>query len=458
MSAGRVFVLAAALALAAPAGATAQVFFASRPHPEFEVGPLFVRAAIAPDLDRTDVEVRFSLAVAASVPGSRVEQDLYLLWPADVRRGEHTGKGAPADTKPDPALARFVEARGYTVKTQGALPFLRRDIYRGRDGEEVIGAAPFVTFVRERAANGATPPATWIRLPWRPEMVNRAYLVAVRFVQPELARPQRTTWLEETFRGRRNLAMLSFHDVRTRGVFPLYLEHRDRVVRLSEDPSQISLVFRDPDHLKIESVNPPAATRRLTESRTPSQVVSLFLDRSEGLAPQVLSVEFGYFSGVQSWMPILIPAAFFLLGNLAAVVVRSGAELLSRRLSGRITFGGARQRPDREVGVIASREMLARIAPGETTYDQVVEWLGPTREELEHLDGSGQRTLVYRGRRLVPRRHRSYGWVSTISHWDVEDHELEVLIERDRVRDVHARIRRARRATPDVEAPRRGRT
>jgi hypothetical protein len=356
--------------------------------------------------------------------------------------------------KPDPALAKFLEARGYTPRSEGVLKIAARDIYGGRATEHVIGGAPFVTFVRARTMNEPTPPATWIRLPWHAEYVNRSELISLRFSAKDLVKPLRASWFEELFRGRRHTMALSFHDVRTRGIFPLYLEHRDRVVRLSEDPSQITLIFREPDSLKIESVNPPAAARRRTDSKTnPSQLVSLFIDRSEGLAPQTLTVDFGYFSGFHSWMPIVIPLAFFLLGNLAAVGVRVGAEKLSKQMAGRWLFGKQRARPERESGIIVPRETLGQISPGETTFDQLMAILGASPEEQEPLDGSGKRTLIYRGRRLVPRMKRTVWRLTTVSHWDAEDHEVEIMIDGDRVRDVQARIRRSRVQSPDAPAP-----
>lgn len=446
MNAGRVLVLVAALALAAPAGAAAQVFFASRPHPEFEVGPITVRATFTPALATADIFISFRLALPATVSGASVEQDLALLWPGTI-------SSQVPEARPDRDLARFVEARGYVVVAQGAVQLSARDIYGGRNSEKPLAAAPYVTFRRERAAAGPTAPATWIRIPWRPELVNPAKIMRLTFTSAELVRPRRATWIEEAFRGIRHDVSLSFNDVRARGMFPLYLEHRDRVIRLAEDPSQLSIAFRSPERLKIESVSPPTARRQLTESANPSQVVTIFLDRAQGLTPQVLTVEFGYFTGLQAWMPILVPILFFLLGNLAAVVVRVLAEQLRHRLAGRITFGAARARPDRETGVIVPRDKLLQIAPGETTYDDVIAALGPTLEEHERLDGSSRRTLVYRGRRLVPRRRRSYGFMSTISHWDVEDHEVEILVEGDRVRDVQARVHRSRRDTPNGDRP-----
>ncbi|MBI1735400.1 MAG: hypothetical protein HYR51_09515, partial [Candidatus Rokubacteria bacterium] len=437
MIAARALALATALALAAPASAGAQAFFASRPHPEFAVGPLSVRARISPELGPATVEIGFSIALAPTVIPTAIEQDLFMLWPGSVGAGT---PGAPRDA----SLAAFVEARGYTATGAGALALVARDIYRGRDSETVVAAAPFVTFVRERGANGITPAATWIRIPWRPELVNRTKMMRLRFASTELARWRPGTWFEETFRGRRQIATIGFHDVRSRGMFPLYLEHRDRVLRLTEDPSQIVLSFPRADRLQIESVAPPTASRRMSETRESTQLVSMFIERTSGVVPQTLTVEYGYFSGVQSWMPIAIPIAFFLLGNLAAVAVRLVADRLSKRFSGRVQFGHDHEHRRRETGVIVSRDLLARIAPGETTYEQVVAALGPTDEEYERLDGSMRRTLVYRGRRLVPRRRRTFGWLATVDHWDAEDHETEIQVERDRVVDVQARVRRSR--------------
>ena len=48
------------------------------------------------------------------------------------------------------------------------------------------------------------------------------------------------------------------------------------------------------------------------------------------------------------------------------------------------------------------------------------------------------------GRRVIPRPGWSLGWIATVRYWEVEDHEVEISFERDRVRDVQARVRRAR--------------
>ena len=443
--------LATALVLSVPAVANAQAFFASRPQTELAVGPLSVRASISPELGPATVDVTFSIAIPPTATPTELEQDLFLLWPGEV------GTGTP-DAARDPELARFLESRGYTVINEGELALSARDIY-ARDSEAVVASAPFATFVRERGANGLTSPATWIRLPWRPELVNRAKMVRLRFDTMELARPRPTTWFDQTLRGRPQIAVIGFHDVRSRGMFPLYLELRDRVIRLTDDPSQIVLSFPRADRLQLESVAPQTASRRISETRESTQLVSMYVERTSGIVPQTLTVEYAYFSGLQSWMPIVIPTAFFLLGNLAAVAVRLAADRLSRRFSGRVQFGRDAEPVQRQTGVIVERDALARITPGETTYDEVVAALGPTHEEHERFDGTARRTLLYRGRRIVPRRHRIFGWLATVDHWDAEDHETEIQLERDRVVDVQARVRRSRvRSLDDALTPQRSRT
>ena len=441
-SAARALVLVAALAVAAPAGAAAQVFLGSRPNTPLTVGPLMVRASVAPgEHDRTVIDVLFSIVVPPGRSPADLEQDIYVLWPGAVRA---VGRGR------DPALARFVTERGFDVTDEGTVPLFAQSLYQMQSevpDEPVPGGAPFVTFVHHVRGLGLSAPATWIRIPWTPKLVNRAWIMDLRLTLDGLIKPKPANWLERVFSGPRQRIVLSFNDVRGRAVFPLYVEHRDRVLRLSNDPAQIVINFADSAHLKIDELAPAAASRRLSETFEATEVISLFLERSEGVTPQTVTVQFGYFTGLQTWAPILIPILFFVAGNVAGVLVRNLAERVSRRLSGRLQFGRAAE-PTRQSGVIVPREALTRITPGETTYEQLVAWLGPVPEEHERLDGTERRTLVYRGRRLVPRRQRTFGWLATVSHWDVEDHEVEIEMERDRVRDVHARVRRSRLASP----------
>jgi hypothetical protein len=214
----------------------------------------------------------------------------------------------------------------------------------------IPGGAPFVTFVRDTGPLGLTPPATWIRVPWTPYMVNRAYLMRLPLTTRGLIKPKPATWAERTFWGPRYRVSLSFHEVRQRAVFPLYLEHRDRVVRLAEDPAQLLIDFADTDHLKIDELFPQSAKRQISETLESTESVSMFLD-SDGLSPQTLTVQFGYFTRLQSWAPILIPVLFFVLGNGAGVLVRTVTERISKRLTGRVSSAARETAQVRQHGV-----------------------------------------------------------------------------------------------------------
>jgi hypothetical protein len=306
-----------------------------------------------------------------------------------------------------------------------------------------------VTFVRQGGALGLTSPVTYIRIPWTPYQVNRARLMDLRFAARGMIAARHASWVEEVFRGERFLISLSFNDVRQRALFPLYFEHRDRLVHLAEDPSQLMVNFAEAGHVKIDSVTPPATRRHLSESLDSTEVVSLFLDRSEGITPQVLTVQFGYFSGWRAWAPVIIPALFFLLGNLAGPLIRFLGERTARRLRAHFHIGRPRS-PHRghDSGVVIPREALARIVPGKTTYDQVIGLCGPEVEIAERLTTPEQRTLIYRGHHVVPQGRPIFAWLSRVTRWDVEDQEIEITVERGVVHDVQVRVRRARLAEP----------
>jgi hypothetical protein len=40
-------------------------------------------------------------------------------------------------------------------------------------------------------------------------------------------------------------------------------------------------------------------------------------------------------------------------------------------------------------------------------------------------------------------------WLATVEHWDAEEHEVDIDLERDVVRDVQARVRRTRLDAPE---------
>jgi len=445
----RVLLLAGLLLASGPATAHGQLFLASRPHPEFTIGPLFILANVTPEPGDVPVDVLFSLAVPPTLSAGDIEQDLYLLWPGAVAPDPTTGP-------PDPALARTVEQQGFAVIEEGRLSLSARNLYqRGPDGrslrDPIAGGAPFVTFVRAGGGLGISSPATYVRIPWSPKTANRAYLVGLRLTTRGLVKAKPATWVERTFWGPRHRLTLSFGDVRQRATFPMYFWNRDRVIKLSEDPSQLIINFAHADRLKIDEMFPQSARRQLSETLDNTDVVSIFLDRAEGLRPQTLSVQFGYFSRLQSWAPVLIPTLFFALGNAAGPLVLMLVKRAGRNLSARVHFGRRDgRRSGRDSGVVVPRETLARIVPGETRYQEVLRLCGSNPEEQERLTSPGHKTLVYRGRRVVPHRRRSLGWLSTVDHWDAEAHEVEIELEGDVVRDVQARVRRTRLPHPET--------
>ena len=407
------------------------------------MGPLFVTATVTPKLGDVTIDVMWGLNPPGTRSAADLEQSIYLLWPGEIAPD-------PASGKADPALNRYLETRGFTIIEDGRVPVFARSAYQLESDappERIPGGAAFVTFVRQGGALGMTSAATYIRIPWHPKMTNRAWLMDLRFQARGMLKRKPSTWLESTFWGPRYHFELTFNDVRPRAVFPVYFEHRNRVLRLAEDPSQLVVLFSDANRLKIDEITPGSAVRRRHESLEETEMVSRFLDASEGIVPQALTVQLGYFSGLQSWAPLLIPIFFFVLGNfvrppMEVMVKRIGRTFLSRLAISPRKAG----QPERETGVVFTREQLARVVPGQTTREQLLEMARGMPEEFEQLNAPDRRTLIFRGRRLVPRRARRYGWVTTVGAWDVEHHEVEVEMERDVVRDVQARVRRGEMA------------
>ena len=140
----RAGLLLALLALCAAARpAAGQVFLASRPHPDFTVGPLLITATVQPDLGPVAVRMTWSLTLAPHVRPDDVRQDLYLLWPAEAVSG-------PPESA-DPALVGYVEERGFVVIGAGRLPLAVRDrakLGTGAANDPLPDSAPFVTIYK----------------------------------------------------------------------------------------------------------------------------------------------------------------------------------------------------------------------------------------------------------------------------------------------------------------------
>src|SRR5262245_51290229 len=446
---GRLVLLAWLLMVGGAATAHAQVFFASTPKPPFRIGPVYVRALITPALGDVTVNVFFSLDLPADMDTSKLEQDLYFIWPSDVVGDATAGP-------PDPALAKEVADLGFPPLNDGRLAMTARNLFvRGADGrstrEKIPGGAPIVTFIRSTGGPmGIGAPAALIKIPWNPRLANRLFMMDITLVTKGLIKPKPATWLEEALWGHRYRVTISYGDVQQRALFRLYFARRDRVLHLSEDPSRLVVNFTHADRLKIDEMVPNTARRELSETLDNTDVVSMFLDHAGGVRPQTLAVQFGYFSGLQSWAPVLIPVLFFALGNLAGPLIRAVVERVGRTLTARVEIGPTDpEKPGRESGVVVRRDQLARIIPRETTYDEVVRVCGSNYEEHEQLAAPDRRTLIYRGRVIVPHRHRTFGWLATIDGWEAEHHEVIIELERSVVTDVQARVRRTRVDEPD---------
>ena len=437
------------LAVFVPATAHAQLFFASRAEPRFTIGPMILRASVTARLDQVRVNVLWSvLAEPGRSPGD-LAQDLYLLWPGEV-------KDTPGLGKPDPALARFVEERKFSVIAEGRVPLFAQSLYdvEGEQRAELLsGGAPFVTFVQAGGALGLSPPATYIRVPWTPRMADRTWLMDLRMEVSGLIKEKRASWAENSFRGQRYLFTMSYNEVRDRPLFPMYFELRDRVVRLADAPSELIVHFSDSDRLKIDEVFPPTSIRRLSESLESTEVVSLFLDKSEGITPQHLSVVFGYSSQLQALGLVVASMLFLVLGYAIGPVMGRVALALGEAMAARVQVGWGRSAPGaRQTGVVLARDIIQRIVPGQTTYEEVLRFCGPDVEEHQQLAPSHRRTLVCRGRRLLPQGRRVFGWLATVRHWEVEHHEVRIELEGDVVRDIQASLRRARSLAATVRS------
>jgi hypothetical protein len=433
-----------------PAVASAQVFIASKPHPEFWIAPVFISAS----LDRRDVsegvrpltiQVSFSVAPPPGRDPSEFAQDLYLLWPGELV-GTDGADGA------DPTLARQVEASGFKVLVHGRVPRSARSRAQmgagaGAAGRRSLGDAHFVTFARPEGLARGAKPASYVRIPWAPELASLDWLARLDLATRGAVTPRRVSWLEETFWGRRYVLTLSFGDVGYSSLYPLYYGNRNRVIPLAPDFSRLSISFGDSTHLKIDEMVPATASRRMSETRENTETLSIPLVAADGVVPQGLKVQFVYFRGRLPWRPILLSALLLGLGNLTGPIVGNLIRGVIRSMRGRVHFGRG-EAPGRARGQVPPPEVLARIRPGETTHAEVLDLAGGEPEEEQRLPSGEIRAVTYRGERLVPHRGRRFGWFATVHHWEVEQNEVQINFEQERVRDIQLRIRRTRQAQP----------
>lgn len=443
--------VAALLSLAlAPAAASAQVFIASKPHPEFWIAPVFITA----NIDRKNVDddpgpltlvMSFSVAPPPARDPSEFAQDIYLLWPGELA-GIDGADGA------DPILVRQVESVGFKVLVHGRVPLSARSRAQmgtgaGAAARRPLEDASFVTFARPEGLARGAKPASYVRIPWKPELASLDWMARLDLPLRGAITPRRVSWLEETFWGRRYVIALSFGDVGYSSLYPLYFGNRDRVIPLAPDFSRLAINFAQSNHLKVDEVVPTTASRRMSETRENTDTFSVPLVAADGIVPQVLKVQFVYFRGRLPWRPILLSALVLGLGNLTGPIIGNLLRQLVRTLRGRVHVGPG-DAPGRASGRVPAPETLAQIRPGETTYPEVLKLMGGDPDEEQRLPSGEIRAVTYRGQRMVPHRGRRFGWLATVSHWDVEHHEVQIDFEQERARDIQVRIRRARLTQP----------
>src|SRR5262249_58476708 len=84
--------------------------------------------------------------------------------------------------------------------------------------------------------------------------------------------------------------------------------------------------------LQVGEIAPPSAMRQPSDGTRAPETVSLVLNHSDGLAPQILQVRFGYFSGLWAVLPLVFTVGLVGLGHVAgplvAALARPGAPLV----------------------------------------------------------------------------------------------------------------------------------
>src|SRR5262249_15518111 len=142
-------------------------------------------------------------------------------------------------------------------------------------------------------------------------------------------------------------------------LFTVYFDKRDHLVPLAHDFALLIINFADADHLRIEEISPPGATRRGSRVRAGNETVSLLLSAGDGLSSQLLRVQFNYYSGVIAWRPIIVSLVLLALGNVMGTIMlgRSIKDIVHKRLS--LGRGAARKN-----GAVVAGEALRTLEPG----------------------------------------------------------------------------------------------
>ena len=271
----------------------AQAFIASRPHPEFGIGPLFLSVSVGKDDVRpahrpVTVTVTWNLALPERGAAADMAQDLYLLWPGEV-------PGAAGDEGADRQLLAQVGALGFRSKESGRLRLSgvrRSDLGSGVESRP-LGEAPFVTFGDGGAVRGPTG-ATVIRIRWVSELGSPDWLVRLQIPVRDVIVQRPVTWIEDLFWGRWYVVRLAFGDLESLALYPFYFGVRDRVVPVAGDFSTLLIDFADARRLRVDVTVPASALRRQGERDDDRATISIALAPYRGLLSQLLKVDFTY--------------------------------------------------------------------------------------------------------------------------------------------------------------------
>src|SRR5262245_6899206 len=418
---------------ATPCGA--QVFISSEPRPEFSIGPLFIVGTVRPDLGPVSVRVSWSITLPPNRSIKDVGRTLYLLWPGEVLSDTPPGEG-------DPALRRYVEERGFTSVGEGRLTLESRDrkqLGTLAESTRLPQTASFVTFYKTGTNATQSGVGTLIEIPVIPLLADPVALMSLTMAFRDMITLKPATWFEEFFLGRRYVLNLSAGGAGSLALYSLYLDQRHHVVHLARDFSVLLAIFLDADHLRIEEIAPASATRRPSRVRAGAETISVPIMASEGNVPQILKVQFSYFSGPLAWRPILISVALLIVSNLMGAYLFAGQ--IGRIIRRRFHLQRAVRR--RHLGAtVPAPEVLARVTPGATTYEEVLALCGRPVEEIERHRSPAVRTLVYRAIRRTPQCGWHVGPLAVVRHWDEEHQEIHIELENDRVTSVQSRVRR----------------
>src|SRR5262249_19760862 len=143
------------------------------------------------------------------------------------------------------------------------------------EGDPIAEPASFVTFYKRGTSPTQTGLGSFIKIPWTPFLADPVTLTSLTMKLKDLVAPKPATWFEGLFWGRRYILTLGAGTAGSVALYSMYLEQRDRVIRLAPDFSLLIANFDDAEHLRVEEISPAAATRRPSRVRAGVENITL---------------------------------------------------------------------------------------------------------------------------------------------------------------------------------------